>query len=148
MKGTIGAIDCTNISIFCPRNNDLCNPTSLYMNGKEYYSLNVEAVCDAHLKILEINPKYPGSCHDSGIWTTSPVRAFVCRQESCCLLGDQGYPLEPWLMTSFSSPANSQEEKYNKVHCKLEMSWSVVLVFESRAPLSFKTSDFTEQTKS
>lgn len=32
------------------------------------------------------------------------------------LLGDQGYPLEPWLLTPVPQPSSNKEEKFNKLH--------------------------------
>lgn len=88
------------------------------MNRKGYYSINVEAVCDYKLRFLAVNAKFPGSCHDSGIWTTSAVRQCMMRRSDSWLLGDQGYPLEPWLLTPIAEASNPQEEKYNKIHIK------------------------------
>ncbi|XP_036324950.1 putative nuclease HARBI1 [Rhagoletis pomonella] len=118
VKSTIGAIDCTHIAIIAPSSIDPSKPSSLYMNRKGFYSINVEAVCDHSLKFLAVNARFPGSCHDSGIWTTSAVRLFMMRQSGSWLLGDQGYPLEPWLLTPIPEPSSTQEERYNKLHAK------------------------------
>ncbi|XP_067625808.1 putative nuclease HARBI1 [Eurosta solidaginis] len=118
LKGVIGAIDCTHVALICPQKNDPSRPCSLYMNRKGYYSVNVEAVCDENLRFLSVDATFPGSCHDSGIWTTSNVRAFMSDQRGSLLIGDQGYPLEPWLITPLAEPATPREEKFNKVHCK------------------------------
>jgi len=32
------------------------------------------------------------------------------------LVGDSGYPLEPWLLTPVSSPSTCAEERYNMAH--------------------------------
>lgn len=34
------------------------------------------------------------------------------------LLGDSGYPVQPWLMTPVSNPRTDQEKMYNKLHAK------------------------------
>ncbi|XP_017483375.1 PREDICTED: putative nuclease HARBI1 [Rhagoletis zephyria] len=118
LKGVVGAIDCTHVALICPPKNDPTKPCSLYMNRKGYYSVNVEAVCDDKLRFLAINANFPGSCHDSGLWTTSKVRSFMSTSRGSLLLGDQGYPLEPWLITPLAESASLQEEKFNKMHCK------------------------------
>ncbi|XP_036347409.1 putative nuclease HARBI1 isoform X2 [Rhagoletis pomonella] len=97
LKGGVGAIDCTHVALICPPKNDTTKPCSLYMNRKGYYSVNVEAVCDDKLRFLAINANFPGSCHDSGLWTTS----------------------KPWLITPLAEPASLQEPRgcdYNSKH--------------------------------
>lgn len=38
-------------------------------------------------------------------------------RRNCYLLGDSGYPIQPWLMTPFLNPqSNSPEEIYNHMH--------------------------------
>ncbi|XP_054084425.1 putative nuclease HARBI1 isoform X2 [Zeugodacus cucurbitae] len=120
IKGTIGAIDCTHIGIVSPPSTDAATPLSLFMNRKGFYSLNVEAVCDHRLLFTAVNMRYPGS--DSGIWTTSPTHLHLIStyniQSDSWLLGDQGYPLEPWLLTPVAEPVNAREVRYNKLHAK------------------------------
>ncbi|XP_054091718.1 putative nuclease HARBI1 [Zeugodacus cucurbitae] len=122
MKFGIGAIDCAHIGIVSPPSTDPSTPLSLFMNRKGFYSLNVEAVCDHRLLFTAVNARYPGSCHDSGIWTTSPTRLHLIStyniQSDSWLLGDQGYALEPWLLTPVAEPVNAREVRYNKLHAK------------------------------
>lgn len=91
--GTIGAIDCTHISILAPKNHE-----EAYVNHHGYHSINVQMVrvklyleynskndcynlqiCDPNLKILNVNAKYPGARHDSYIWSSSAVRRVMQR---------------------------------------------------------------------
>ena len=80
-----------------------------------------------------MNAKFPGSSHDSGIWATSPVRTLMRRfHNHNWILGDSGYPLEPWLLTPF--PENDVDEDYkrafNSIHIKtrntIERSFGVL----------------------
>lgn len=124
IKGVIGAIDCTHIAIAAPPIHDPVRPARLYMNRKGYYSINVEAICDSNLKYMSVNARFPGSTHDSAIWSISAAAARISliREYSIrrlnWLLGDGGYPLEPWLLTPYPTPHTSQEEKFNKMHKK------------------------------
>ncbi|XP_031351061.1 putative nuclease HARBI1 isoform X2 [Photinus pyralis] len=120
--GIIGAIDCTHISIISPPVEDPQYPAIAFLNRKGYYSINVQIICNAHLKILAINARYPGSVHDSGIWTTSDIKqvlrnAYQNGDTSSWLIGDAGYPLEPWLMTPISGQNLTEaERRYNSAH--------------------------------
>lgn len=120
--GIIGAIDCTHIAISSPPANDINHPAIVFLNRKGYYSLNVQIICNANLKILAVNARYPGSVHDSAIWMTSVIRREVENMHlngntNCWLIGDSGYPLEPWLMTPINSPhLTMPEARYNRAH--------------------------------
>ncbi|KAK4885797.1 hypothetical protein RN001_002068 [Aquatica leii] len=50
--GVIGAIDCSHVAIIAPKTNDPHRPGIAYYNRKGFYSLNVQVICDAHMKIL------------------------------------------------------------------------------------------------
>lgn len=69
-----------------------------------------------------MNARYPGSTHDSFIWK-SVYGLHHLRQEhdrrpnnGLCMLGDSGYPLQPWLMIPILNPSTQAEKYYNKMH--------------------------------
>lgn len=72
--------------------------------------------------ILNLNAKFPGSVHDTYIWKNSIIRREMEKwheqnQNSYFwLLGDSGYPLEPWLMTPLQEEHSTSEQNYNKHH--------------------------------
>ncbi|GBP09729.1 Putative nuclease HARBI1 [Eumeta japonica] len=116
--GTIGAIDCTHVSILAPR----CHEEA-YVNHHGYHSINVQMICDPNLKILNVNAKYPGARHDSYIWSCSAVRRVLQRSyengNHIFLIGDSGYPLEPYLMTPLpNQPEGTPKFRYNESLCK------------------------------
>jgi hypothetical protein len=120
--GIIGAIDCTHIRIHPPP-IDGENPGILYLNRKGFHSINTQCIVGADLMLLAINARYPGSVHDSAIWATSQVRNFLSTAyendelQSSWLIGDSGYPLEPWLMTPVGGRNhNNHERNYNNAH--------------------------------
>ncbi|XP_062572623.1 putative nuclease HARBI1 [Saccostrea cucullata] len=112
---TVGAIDCTHIRMKAPTIDE-----HLYVNRKNYHSINIQGVhvCDSTLKILNIVARWPGSTHDAFIWSNSELkRLFVNGTISeGWLLGDSGYPLRPWLLTPVLNPNSQAEERYNTSH--------------------------------
>ncbi|XP_044262631.1 putative nuclease HARBI1 [Tribolium madens] len=65
----VGTVDCTHVGIQSPGGAN----AELYRNRKGYFSINVQAVCDANLKLLHIVSRWPGSVHDSTIFNNSPL---------------------------------------------------------------------------
>ncbi|KAJ8932441.1 hypothetical protein NQ314_014655 [Rhamnusium bicolor] len=57
--GVVGCIDCTNVA-----NED----EHIYVNRKQYHSLNVQLICDENLKIMNVVARFPGNAHDAHIW--------------------------------------------------------------------------------
>jgi len=115
----LGAIDCTHIKILAPKVHE-----EAYVSGHhEGHSINVQAICGPDLLILNINARWPGARHDAHIWANSPVRSSMKRHfenadRRAWLLGDDGYPLEPWLMTPIKNqPVNTPEYNYTQAHC-------------------------------
>lgn len=118
--GVIGIIDGTQIKIQAPPTEHDLYPGILFYNRKGYYSINTQIICGADYKILNVNARYPGSVHDSGIWATSMIRNHLLENfndgdRSSWILGDSGYPLEPWLMVPIKrNNLNIAEQSYNR----------------------------------
>lgn len=115
--GSIGAIDCTHVKIKKPSMDVEC----CYINRKGYFSKNVQLISDYDLNILSANARFGGSTHDAYIWENSKCKEYLESQynanaNSNWLIGDSGYPLQPWLMTPFRNPESVGQENYNKVH--------------------------------
>ena len=71
LPNTIGAIDCTHIPIKAPASHE-----DVYVNRKGVHTVNVQAVCDADMTILDLVAKWPGSTHDSLIWRASRLHSM------------------------------------------------------------------------
>lgn len=118
--GIVGCIDGTHIAILAPVEDE-----HLYLNRKRFHSKNVQIICDNNLNILNVNANFPGSSHDAFIWKNSAVYEamrndhYIGGNRNTWLIGDSGYPLEPWLLTPIHNPLpGSPEERYNKSLCK------------------------------
>ncbi len=78
----IGVIDGSHIFITSP---DL---EPMFVCRKGGHSINVQVVCDAENRFLDVVVKWPGSTHDAYIWSTCGLRAnFVRQPPSGWLLG-------------------------------------------------------------
>ncbi|KAJ8909482.1 hypothetical protein NQ315_015412 [Exocentrus adspersus] len=81
-------------------------------------------IFDSNLTILNVNARYPGAVHDAAIWEGSTIHRHLKRkyQEGTSnnyLLGDSGYPLQPWLMTPLPDALpNTPEAVYNERHIR------------------------------
>ncbi|GFO50386.1 protein antagonist of like heterochromatin protein 1 [Plakobranchus ocellatus] len=65
--GVIGCRDCTHICIIRPSGP----AAEIYRNRKEYFSINVQAVCNANLRISSLIARWPRSTHDARIFDNS-----------------------------------------------------------------------------
>lgn len=120
--GVVGAIDGTHISLFSPASG-VFPPRLVYLNRKNFLSINCQIICDSNLKIININPRYPGSVHDSAIWQMCRVKRllhsrYLDGDRTTWLLGDSGYPVQPFLMTPIiGADPDSPEGRYYAAHC-------------------------------
>ncbi|CAH1977841.1 unnamed protein product [Acanthoscelides obtectus] len=104
----IGVNDCTHIGILRPNRHG-------YINRKEKPTLNVQATCDAREMFTSVDVSWPGSVHDFRIWRNSQTRSQLIDKANVVILGDDGYGIEPCLMTPFRNPTPGAEINYNKL---------------------------------
>ncbi|XP_015226372.1 PREDICTED: putative nuclease HARBI1 [Cyprinodon variegatus] len=110
----IGCIDGTQIPIKAPSHNE-----ADYVNRHSIHSINVQIICDAGCLISNVEAKWPGSVHDSKIFQESNLRNRLQGGEfDGYLLGDRGYPCQPWLLTPYPDPEPGPQQNFNRAHCK------------------------------
>ena len=92
----------------------------LFRNRKGYFSINVQAVTNSNLEITDIVARWQESVHDSTIFNNSGLCATFeeRRYGDALLLGDNGYPLKPYLLTPVLNPQNAAEQRYNEAHIR------------------------------
>ena len=88
-----------------------------FVNRKQFYSINVQAVCDSDAFITNIVARWPGSTHDSRIFENSNI-ADKLRDGALdgILVGDSGYACRAYLLTPILKPKNAGEVRYNTAH--------------------------------
>lgn len=112
----IGAIDCTHIKISSPGGDEAEN----FRNRKNFFSFNVQAVCDSKLRIEDIVCRWPGSAHDSSIFLNSRLRHDF---ESGIygdglLVGDAGYAVNNYLITPLRTVRSPAENVFNEAQIR------------------------------
>ena len=99
--GIVGVISCTHVRIVCPdRNNAVA-----FINRKQFYSVNVQAVCDSNALITNIVACWPGATQDSCIFDDSTIAEQFCNGSiNGLLVGDSGYACRSYFMTPLLNP--------------------------------------------
>ena len=62
IPGIVGCIDGTHVQIQAPSENEY-----LFVNRKDYHSINVQIAWDANYTIINLVARWPGSTQDSRI---------------------------------------------------------------------------------
>ena len=142
-----GCIDGTHVPIKCPLEN-----SQDYFCYKQYYSLNVQAVCDYKGMFMDVECRWPGRVHDSKVFANSSINEMLrneqipatfqtvihsCKKVPNYLIGDPAYTLTPFFMKEFDN-CNSDEEVIfnsmlrsarNQIKCsfgRLNARWAIL----------------------
>ena len=123
----VGAIDCCHVRIICPDREH----AMAFVNRKQYYSINVQAICNSEMFITNIVARWPGSTHDARIFENSAIaEQFRNGATNGLLLGDSGYACRAYLMTPLLNPRSEAERRYNTAHrrtrCVIERCFGVL----------------------
>ena len=122
----IGAIDGKHVRIVCPKNSG-----SMFYNYKHYFSVVLQGVADANYKFITVEIGGYGKQSDGGTFQASEVyrqlkNGILKIPEPCnlsqttikapfVLIGDEAYPLLPFLLKPFGGKNLSiEEECFNK----------------------------------
>ncbi|KAJ6639786.1 putative nuclease HARBI1 [Pseudolycoriella hygida] len=122
LDGVIGLVDGTQIAVAGLKLK------RSYINYRKFSSINTQGIIDSDMRFLSVNARYPGSTQDAFIWNNSLIFSLLERQYSLAnqenniyrdgfLIGDLGYPLQPWLMTPVKTLTTNEvrEKRYNKM---------------------------------
>ena len=122
----VGAIDCCHVRTICPDREH----AMAFVNRKQYYSINVQAICNSEMFITNIVGRWPGSTHDARIFENSAIaEQFRNGVINGLLVGDSGYACRAYLMSPLLNP-RSDERRYNTAHrrtrCVIERCFGVL----------------------
>lgn len=84
------------------------------------FSVNVQAVADPDLRILDVVARWPGSVHDSTIFRNSNICARFEDNEfqNGLLLSDAGYPTKTYLLTPLLETNTHTQNFFNESHIR------------------------------
>ena len=105
----VGAIDGILIWIHKPGKNDVkaikFEPAKFYCGRKKKFGLNMQAMCDARGRFLDVEIKYPGSTSDFFAFEQSELKSDIERKgflrPGLCLFGDNAYVNAPYMCVPF-----------------------------------------------
>ena len=112
-------IDGTHIPIKTPNEN-----SQDYFNYKQFFLLNVQAVCDYKGYFMAVDCRWPGSCRDTKVYANSKINKNMQDNEMPMqfkqilpgeakipnyLVGDPAYPLTAYCMKEFESCKTAQD---------------------------------------
>ncbi|CAF4913626.1 unnamed protein product [Pieris macdunnoughi] len=129
----VGVVDCMHVRIDSPRHDIGAE----FRNPQGQFSLNVQAICDADLKIMNIAWQ-SGSYHDTVVFDNSPLKdEFESgHYKDCWLLGDNDFQNRWYLLTPILNPTSESERRYNDSHAKTRTAIERTLeVWKRRFPV-------------
>ncbi|XP_036319831.1 putative nuclease HARBI1 [Rhagoletis pomonella] len=108
----LAAMDCTHIRVLSPGGDE----AELFRNRKNYFSVNVQTLCDSKLNIMDIVARWPGSSHDAIILKNSRIFSRFEAGEfgNAIVVADSGYPCNRWIMTPLLKVQTPAEALYNE----------------------------------
>ena len=79
-----------------------------FVNRKQFYSINIKAVCDSDAFLTNIIARWPGSTHDSRIFENSKIEDKLRDGAlDSILVGDSGCACRAYLITPILKPKNA-----------------------------------------
>ena len=125
MTQAFGCIDGTHIHLKAPTEN-----SQDYYNYKQFYSLNVRGVCDCKDYFMDVDCRWPGSCHDAKVYANSSINRKIQHKEipiiykqivpreskiATYLIGDPAYPLTSFCMKEYESCKSNAQTVFNSM---------------------------------
>ncbi|XP_044163271.1 protein ANTAGONIST OF LIKE HETEROCHROMATIN PROTEIN 1-like [Acropora millepora] len=125
MTQAFGCVDGTHIPIKRPSEN-----SQDYFCYKQYFSLNIQAVCDYRGFLMDVECKWPGSVHDAKVFANSSINAKLRDNKlpttyqspvssgvkvPSYLIGDPAYPLLPFCMKEYDTCARDEQVIFNNL---------------------------------
>ncbi|XP_005107377.1 putative nuclease HARBI1 [Aplysia californica] len=128
MPGVVGAVDGIHFPI-----KQKSRLGHAYRNSQGYLSIHMQAVCDANFMFLDVHCGNPGSVDDETVYRSCDLRAKLLHDPlpaDLHLVGDAGYPLEPFMLTPFPGDVRRltrQQKEFNDRHTNAVLAVKISL---------------------
>ena len=125
MIQAIGCIDGTHVALKRPPDN-----SQDFFNYKQFFSLNIQAVCDSNGYFMDVECRWPGSVHDAKVFANSsicknlnngklPITYLTVLPGHDAvpnyLIGDPAYPLTQFCLKEYQSCSNNGQVIFNNM---------------------------------
>jgi DDE superfamily endonuclease len=103
-----------------------CGEVKIFCGRKKKYGLNLQAVCDAKRRFLDVYIGHPGATSDFLSFMTSPLH--ICLEQpnylhpSLCLFGDNAYVNTNYMVTPFKNVSDGPKDAFNYYQSQLRIS--------------------------
>ena len=127
----VGAIDGMLVWIHQPSKSDIkvieFGPAKFFCGRKKKFGMNLQAVCDARGRFLDVDMSYPGATSDFFAFDQSEVKTLLEQDgflhPGYCLFGDNAYVSTPYMCVPFRNvPGGSKEDAFNFFQSQLRIN--------------------------
>ena len=91
--------------------------------------MNCQVIAGPSKEILSACVQWPGSVHDSRVFSNSAIKEALGASQHVHVIGDSDIPCKRYLMTPFSNPKNESEIRYNYSLRSTRMAIECCLVY-------------------
>lgn len=127
----VGCIDGLLIWIEKPRHTECedkgVDSGKFYCGRKGKYGMNLQAVCDARRRFLDISIEHPASASDYLAFVTSALSQRLTCEATClpqgyCLYGDSAYVNESFMAVPIGNACSGAKDDYNYFHSQVRIN--------------------------
>jgi hypothetical protein len=98
-----------------------------YNGRKKKYGLNMQAICDANRRFLDVYVGHPGSASDYTVWLDSPIREKIEKtpgflRPGLVIYGDNAYVNTMTTVSPFKAVSSGPKDAFNFYHSQLRIT--------------------------
>lgn len=124
-----GAVDGLLIWIHRPSEKQAelstCSPQKFMCGRKHKFGLNLQAICDARGRFLDVSVMFPGSTSDVLSFESSAIYTKLedgLLAPSLCIFGDNAYINTRFMATPYTGVSGGTKDAYNFYHSQLRIN--------------------------